>query len=192
MNIVSTDSTANISNIERLDIPFGDYIIDPSHSKIGFEVTHLIISSIEGRFKNFIGSLTLEKQLFDSKVEVNVEIASIDTAENDRDNHLRSSDFFDSEKFPQMNFTSTSFAGSPEFLKVKGKLTIKGITRDIVFEARLSKEITDPWGKKRVAISGTAQINRQDFGLSWNKTIEAGQVVGDQVTILIKAEAVKK
>lgn len=192
MNIVSTDSTANISSIEQLDIPFGDYIIDPSHSKIGFEVTHLIISSIEGRFKNFIGSLTLEKQLSDSKVEVNVEIASIDTAENNRDNHLKSSDFFDAEKFPQMNFTSTSFAGSPDFLKVKGKLTLKGITRDVVFDASISKEITDPWGKKRVAISGTTQINRQDFGLSWNKTIEAGQVVGDQVTILIKAEAVKK
>lgn len=170
----------------------GVYEVDPAHTKVGFEVSHLVISSVEGRFNKFDGILTLDKNLSKSKVEANVQIASVDTTEPDRDKHLRSADFFDAEKFPVMTFVSTTFSGTPAKLKIKGKLTIKGVTKDVVFDSKLSKEITDPWGKKRVAISGTTKINRKDFGILFSKMVEVGPVVGDEVTISIKAETVKK
>lgn len=173
------------------EIPFGTYTLDPAHTLIGFEVPHLVVSSIEGRFKKIEGTLTLGKELSDSKVEASVEINSIDTAEINRDNHLKSADFFDAPKFPKMNFVSSSFTGTPDKFKVRGKLTIKGISRDVVFDAALSKQVTDPWGKTRVAISGITKINRQDFGLKWNEVMEAGQVAGNEITILIKAEGIK-
>lgn len=178
--------------INAAETPFGNYIIDPGHTKISFEISHLSISSIEGRFNKYESSLTLEKHLYESKVETTIEVASLDTADSERDKHLKSTDFFESSKFPQIKFVSTSFTGASELLKIRGKLTIKNITRDVTFEAKLSPEITDLSGKKRVALSGTTKINRQDFGLTWSKIIEAGPVVGDQVLIIIKAEFIKK
>ena len=172
--------------------PSGEYVIDTAHTKVGFEVSHLVISTVEGRFNQFDGLLTLDKNLAKSKVLAHVQIASVDTTDADRDKHLRSPDFFDADKFPQMTFVSTSFSGTPAKLKIKGKLTIKDVTKDITFDAKLSKEITDPWGKKRIAISGTAKIKRKDFNITFGKMIDIGPVVGDEVTISIKAETVKK
>lgn len=172
--------------------PSGEFIIDTAHTKIGFEVSHLVISTVEGRFNKFDGLLTLDKTLSKSKVEANVQMASVDTTDGDRDKHLRSADFFDADKFPQMTFVSSSFSGTPAKLKIKGKLTIKGISKDVTFDSKLSNEITDPWGKKRVAISGTAKISRKDFGISFSKMMDAGPIVGDEVLISIKAETVKK
>jgi polyisoprenoid-binding protein YceI len=91
-----------------------------------------------------------------------------------------------------MSFVSTTITGTPAKLKIKGKLTIKGVTKDVTFDSKLSNEITDPWGKKRVAISGTAKINRKDFGISFGKVMDAGPIVGDEITLSIKAETIKK
>ena len=179
-------------NLEKNEIPTGSFALDPAHTIVGFEVPHLVVSSIEGRFKKFEGTLNLGIKLSDSKVEANIDVSSIDTAENDRDKHLKSADFFDVDKFPKMTFESTSFVGMPAQFKVYGKLTIKNITKEVVLDAKLSKEITDPWGKKRVALTGMTKIKRQDFGLTWNNIADVGQIVGDEITILIKAEAIKK
>jgi polyisoprenoid-binding protein YceI len=174
------------------EAPVGEYVIDTAHTKIGFEVTHLVISTVEGRFTKFDGVLILDKKLSNSKVTANVQMSSVDTTDIDRDKHLKSADFFDADKFPLMTFVSDSFAGSNAKLKIKGKLTIKGISKEVTFDAKLSNEITDPWGKKRVAISGTTKVNRKDFGIVWGKIMEAGPVVGDEVIISIKAETIKK
>jgi polyisoprenoid-binding protein YceI len=165
--------------------------IDPTHSFISFEVPHLAISTIEGQFKKFEGSISTGKNISDLKIESYVEIDSIDTSVPDRDLHLKSADFFDAIKFPQMSFISMDAFGTHEKLKIRGNLNIKGTTKEVIFESSLSKEVVDPWGKTRIAISGVAKINRQEFGLTWNNIIEAGQVIGDQVTIHINAEAIK-
>jgi len=170
----------------------GVYNLDPSHAKIGFEVQHMVISNVEGRFTKFEGSLNGGKKLTDLKVTASIDVNSISTDDVEREKHLKSADFFDAEKFPKMTFESTSVSGTENNLKIKGKLTIKNITKEVVLDGKLSKEIKDPWGNKRLAISGKTKINRQDFGLTFNKAAEFGPVVGNEVTITLSAEAVKK
>jgi polyisoprenoid-binding protein YceI len=192
MKLVTSLFLALATNLALAESPAGEYTIDTAHTKIGFEVAHLVISTVEGRFNKFDGVLTLDKNLSKSKVEAHVQVASVDTTDGERDKHLKSPDFFDAEKFPQMTFVSSAISGTPSKLKVKGKLTIKGVTKDVTFDSKLSNEITDPWGKKRVAISGTAKINRKDFGISFGKVMDAGPIVGDEVILSIKAETIKK
>jgi polyisoprenoid-binding protein YceI len=192
MKLLAALTMAIFSMAIYAESPSGEYIVDSAHTKIGFEVSHLVISSVEGRFNKFDGTLNLDKKLTNSKVVATVQMNSVDTTEVERDKHLKSPDFFDADKFPQMTFVSTSFSGSPAKLKIKGNLTIKGVTKEVVFDSKLSKEITDPWGKKRIAISGNTKINRKDFGILFSKIVEAGPVVGDDVMISIKAETVKK
>jgi len=177
-----------ITNANALE---GKFNLDPSHAKVGFEVTHMAISSVEGRFNKFEGTLTAGKKLSDLKIEANIDVTSVNTEDGDRDKHLKSPDFFDVEKFPKMTFVSTSVSGTESKLKIKGKLTIKDVTKEVVLDGKISKEIKDPWGNQRVAISGKTKINRKDFGLAFNKVAEFGPVVGDEVTISISSEAVK-
>jgi polyisoprenoid-binding protein YceI len=169
----------------------GKYNFDPSHAKVGFEVAHMVISNVEGRFNKFEGTMTAGKKLTDLKIETSIEVNSVNTEDGERDKHLKSADFFDAEKFPKMTFVSTSITGSENKLKIKGKLTIKDVTKDVVLDGKISKEIKDPWGNQRVAITGKTKINRQDFGLAFNKVAEFGPVVGNDVTISISTEAVK-
>lgn len=192
MTLIPLYSSTLATDVNQEEVPTGSYALDPAHTIVGFEVPHLVISSIEGRFKKFEGTLLLNPKLSDLKIEVNIDIDSIDTADINRDAHLKSADFFDADKFPTMTFVSSSFTGTPYKLIVNGKLTIKNISKDVVFDAKMSKEITDPWGKKRIALSAMTKINRQDFGLTWNNIADVGQVVGDEITILVKAEAIKK
>jgi polyisoprenoid-binding protein YceI len=177
--------TANAQALE------GKYNFDTSHAKVGFEVAHLVISNVEGRFNKFTGSLTAGKKLTDLAIEADIDVNSVNTEDGDRDKHLKSADFFDVEKFPKMTFVSTSVSGKEDKLKIKGKLTIKGVTKDVVLDGKISKEIKDPWGNQRLAISGKTKINRKDFGLTFNKLAETGPVVGDEVTISISTEAIK-
>ena len=169
----------------------GKYNFDTSHAKVGFEVAHLVISNVEGRFNKFEGSMTAGKKISDLKIETTIDINSVNTDDLDRDKHLKSSDFFDAEKFPKMSFVSTSITGTENKLKISGNLTIKDVTKSVVLDGKISKEIKDPWGNQRVAISGKTKINRKDFGLKFNKVAEAGPVVGDEVTISISTEAIK-
>jgi polyisoprenoid-binding protein YceI len=169
--------------------------IDPAHSVAEFKVKHMMISNVKGQFAKVTGTLTLdESELTNSRVEALIEAASIETRDAQRDAHLKSADFFDVEKFPTLSFKSTriSLVRDGE-LTVEGDLTIRGITRKVLFSVEGPTPPTkDPWGNTRVAVSATTKINRKDFGLTWNTALETGGIlVGDEVTIALDVEFVK-
>ncbi len=169
--------------------------IDPAHSHASFTVRHMVISNVRGDFQKFAGAVQLdEKDVSRSTVEATLQATSIDTGNADRDKHLRSPDFFDAEKFPTIAFKSTRVEkASDGKLHVTGNLTMKGVTKPIVLEVEgPTAEIKDPWGNARRGLSASATINRKDWGLTWNKMLEAGPVVGDEVKIVIEAELVKQ
>ena len=169
--------------------------IDPVHSVAEFKVKHMMISNVKGQFPKVTGQLTLdESDLSKSHVEASIDAASIETRDPQRDAHLKSADFFDVEKFPTLSFTSTSIElVRPGELAVEGDLTIRGVTRKVVFDVEgPTPPAKDPWGNTRVAVSATTKINRKDFGLTWNAALETGGIlVGDEVTITLDAQFVK-
>ncbi len=168
----------------------GTYAIDAAHSKVGFEIPHLVISTVDGTFTSFEGSVTLAEKFEKSSVKASVEVKSVDTGNGKRDEHLRSPDFFDVAKFPKMTFESTALKGTPEAFKMDGKLTIHGVTKAVTFDGKYLGYVgNDGFGNEKVAFTATAQIKRADFGLTWSKAIEAGPVVGETLTILLKVEA---
>lgn len=169
----------------------GSYAIDPAHSSVGFEVPHLVISTVEGKFTAYSGNIEFDEKLDKSKVEVSIETKSVDTGTLKRDNHLRSGDFFDVEKFPTMTFKSTAVKGSLENLQVIGDLTIKGITKSVTLKGKYLGSVVDGYGNHKVAFNLKTEVNRKDFGLTWNSMVEAGPVVGDKVTIELKVQAAK-
>jgi len=169
--------------------------IDPAHSVAEFKVKHMMISNVKGQFAKVTGVLTLdESDLANSRVEALIEAASIETHDAQRDAHLKSADFLDVEKFPTLSLKSTriSLVRDGE-LAVEGDLTIRGVTRKVLFSVEGPTPPTkDPWGNTRVAVSATTKINRKDFGLTWNTALETGGIlVGDEVTITLDVEFVK-
>lgn len=170
------------------------YKIDRDHSTIGFKIRHLV-SWVSGSFKQYDGQFVYDPQHPESwKAEVVIEAASIDTGVAQRDNHLRSADFFNVEKNPQITFKSTGFTDvTPEHAKMQGELTINGITKPVALDVEIHGTGTDPWGNDRFGATATTTLNRQDFGLTWNKAIEAGKfLVGDEVKITIEVEGLKQ
>lgn len=171
------------------------YEIDPSHSTVGFKVKHLAISSVFGKFANFKGDFTFDPKAPDkAKAAAVINVGSINTEEKKRDDHLRSNDFFDAAKFPEMKFTTKEIKEvNGESFKVLGELTIRDVTKPVVLDVTYQGSATDPWGKERAAFTATTKINRRDFGLTWSKVLETGAlVVGDEVTIQIEVEGIKK
>jgi polyisoprenoid-binding protein YceI len=169
--------------------------LDPVHSAAEFKVKHMMISNVKGQFVNLTGVLILdEANHSNSRVEASIESASINTRDAQRDTHLKSPDFFDVEKFPTLSFKSTriSRASSGE-LAVVGALTIRGVARNVVFTVEgPTAPAKDPWGNTRLGLSATTKINRKDFGLTWNATLETGSIlVGDEVTITLDVQFVK-
>ena len=166
--------------------------IDPQHSSAQFGVTHLMISTVRGEFHGVKGTVVLDDQdITKSTVNVTIDATSVDTREPDRDKHLKSPDFFDVAKYPALTFKSTKVEQvSAGQLKVTGDLTIRGVTKQVVLNVDGPKApIKDPWGLQRSAASATAKINRQDFGVSWNKTLDSGGVVvSDDVNITLDVE----
>jgi polyisoprenoid-binding protein YceI len=167
----------------------GSYDIDPMHSKVGFEVPHLVISTVEGAFRKYDGKLVLDQKFEKSSVEANIEIGSIDTGVAKRDDHLKSPDFFDVAKFPKMSFKSSAISGKPESFKLTGDLTIKGITKKVTFDAKYLGTVVDGYGNQKAAFDAKTKINRKDFGLTWNAMVEAGPTVGDDVTLSLRIQA---
>jgi polyisoprenoid-binding protein YceI len=167
----------------------GRYQIDPMHSKVGFEVPHLVISSVEGSFKSFEGQIQIDDNFVKSKVSASVEVGSIDTGVSKRDEHLKSPDFFDSQKHPKMTFESTSISGTPEEFKLEGDLTIRGIKKKVVFEGIFLGSVIDGYGNRKAAFKARTKINRKDFGLVWNMMVEAGPTVGDEVSLELNLQA---
>ncbi|HEX7674954.1 MAG TPA: YceI family protein [Bdellovibrio sp.] len=172
-------------------IPAGTYAIDTAHSKIGFEVPHLVIATVEGRFTKFDGSITIDPTLNKSKATLNVDVGSVDTDNKDRDAHLKSPDFFDAAKNPKMTFVTKKIVGSADDLKLVGDLTIRGKTKEVTLDVKYLGDVNDPFGNHKIVFNASGKINRKDFGLNWSKAVEAGPVVGDEVTLSIKVEANK-
>lgn len=173
------------------------YEIDASHSSVGFAVQHMMMSKVTGVFTKYRGTVDLnEKEPTKSTAELVVDTSSIDTREPKRDTHLKSPDFFDVAKYPEMTFKSTKVVagkGANKFL-VHGDLTIRGVTKPVVLDAQVApKELKDPYGNLKRGATATTKISRKDYGLLWNAPIEAGGVlVGDEVTINIELELQKK
>lgn len=170
-----------------------NWTIDTAHSAISFSIRHMVFAKVRGRFGTWNATADLvPEDLSRSKVEVEIDAASIDTGVADRDKHLRSADFFDADTFPKLRFVSTKVEdlGGGRY-QVHGELTIRDVTKQIALEAQHGGQGKDPWGNQRIAFSGTTSLNRADFGLTWNQVLEAGGIlVGERVDIEIDVQAV--
>ena len=168
--------------------------IDVAHSAIHFWARHMVISKVHGRFARWAGAIELDPQdLTRSSVEVSIDAASIDTQVADRDAHLRSPDFLDVAKHPQLTFRSRKIEKAGDGYRVTGDLTLHGVQREVVLDAEFAGTGKDPWGNERAGFAAKASLDRRDYGLVWNATLEAGGVlVGEKVEITIELEAVKK
>ena len=172
--------------------PVHTWSIDPSHSLAEFSVRHMMVSTVKGRFTNLSGSITFDPaNLAASAVTAVIETNSITTSDEQRDAHLRSADFFDAETFPTITFQSTRVEPvSNERVRIVGNLTIRDATHEVVLDAELNGQGTNPWGKQVVGFSAQTSINRKDFGLNWNVALEAGGVlVSDTIKIALEVEA---
>ncbi|MEV0008744.1 YceI family protein [Streptomyces sp. NPDC051840] len=164
----------------------GTWIIDPSHSEVGFTVRHLM-TKVRGHFESFEGTITTGDEPALARAEATIEMQSVGTRSQQRDAHLRSADFFDTENHPHMRFTATSFEGTT----ATGNLTIKGITREVVLSVDHLGRGGDPWGGTRIGFTASGVISRKDFGIDFNIPLNGGGVViGDRVTIEISIQAV--
>jgi polyisoprenoid-binding protein YceI len=171
------------------------YAIDKGHSQAGFSVRHLGISKVPGRFTDFEGTVDVDQAKPEaSKVEFTIKAASIDTNEANRDKHLRSADFFDVEKFPTITFKSTKVVSKgKDKYDVTGSFTLHGVTKEITLPVTVLGFVKDPWGNQRVGFETAITLNRKDYGLVWNKTLDGGGLlVGDDVDVTITVEAAKK
>jgi len=166
------------------------WVIDPAHSEFTFKVKHMMISTVTGRFNQFDATVETSGDDFtNAQVEVKVDVNSITTNNNDRDNHLKSDDFFNAEKYPAMTFRSTSFDGE----KLTGDLTIRNITMEVVLDAEFNGIVSDPWGQIKAGFELTGEISRKEFGLLWNVVTEAGSVVvSDKVKLVIGVQFVRQ
>lgn len=170
------------------------WALDPTHSELQFKVKHLMITTVTGSIKSFSAELTSEGEDFtNANINFSGEISSLDTGNTDRDNHLKSADFFDAETHPTMNFVSTAVEKDGDDYIVKGDLTIKGETKSVKLTAEFGGIATDPWGNTKAGFTLSGKINRTDFGLTWNAALETGGVmVSEEVKILGELQFVKQ
>ncbi|MFZ9594665.1 MAG: YceI family protein [Bdellovibrionia bacterium] len=171
-----------------------DYKIDPGHSNVGFTATHLI-SRVNGSFKEFSGSLSFDSAKPEaSKVSAEVTVATVDTNEPKRDQHLQGADFFDAAKFPKMTFVSRKVSvEAKNRFKMQGDLSLHGVVKPVTFDVEYLGEAQDPWGATRLGFTATSKINRKDFGMNWNKVLDqGGLLVGEEVGIQLNIEAIEK
>ncbi len=181
--------TSNITSI-----PTGTWNVDPAHSKVGFAVKHMGIATVRGEFAEFEGALEIGEDLASATVHGTVSAASVSTSETQRDEHLRSPDFFDTAAYPEIRFQSTTIEplNEDEF-QIIGRLTIHGITNDIVLHAEVQGSDVDPWGNERVGLEVTGQLSRADYGMKFNQALGSGNVlVADTVKLALDISAVKQ
>lgn len=166
----------------------GTYNVDSSHSNVGFKVKHMMISNVQGKFEKFTGSFEYDektKQL--QSLNGNIEVNSINTGDTKRDDHLKAPDLFDATKFPSITFVLNKIEDD----KAYGQLTMHGITKNIELDFENNGSIKDPWGNTRVGLALSGKLNRKDYGITWNKVLEAGGVaVGDKVKLDIELEGI--
>jgi len=168
--------------------------IDAAHTGINFSVRHMVVSKVRGRFGKYTGTLTLDDaDITRSSVEVSIDASSIDTGVADRDTHLRSPDFFDVEKFPELRFLSQRIERVDDTrYRIVGELTIRDVKREVSLDVEYGGRGKDPWGNERIGFVAKTSLDRRDFGLTWNQVLEAGGIlVGDRVEIELDVQAVK-
>lgn len=169
----------------------GTWKLDPTHFEIGFKVRHAGVSKVRGTFDQADAAIEVKEDFSASETTATVQVASLNTRNDDRDGHLKSEDFFDVEKYPTMSFKSTSFQVEGEDLTVEGELTIKDQTRPVILTGEFGGVVVDPFGTTRMGISASTVISRKEFGITWNAALEAGGVmIGDKVTVNIDGEFV--
>ncbi len=166
------------------------WAIDPTHSEVGFKVKHMMISTVKGFFQSFEVNVETDNDDFtNAAIEVNIDVDSISTGNNDRDAHLKSDDFFNAEQFPQIKFISKSFDGN----QLTGDLTIRDITKEVVLDVDYNGTAVDPYGQTKAGFEISGNINRKDFNLKWDAVTEAGSiVVSDKVQLVIDAQLVQQ
>ncbi len=186
---------ATTREFEGLTIPTaGTFVIDPAHTRVGFVARHLMVSKVRGAFTSAKGSITVAEDPLQSAVEVEIDAASIDTGVADRDGHLRSPDFLNVEAHPVLTFRSTGVLEPKgnEF-RLAGELTIRDVTRPVELDVEFEGVAKSPWGQEVIGFSATTEIDREEFGITWNQALETGGfVVGKKVKIEISAEATRQ
>jgi len=169
------------------------WAIDPTHSEIGFKVKHMMFTNVSGKFGSYDATIATEDDNFENAaIEFSADINSIDTNNADRDNHLKSTDFFDAENHPKLTFKASSFAKDGDDYELTGDLSIKGVTKSVKFPVEFSGLMKDPWGNTKVGLNIYGKINRKDWGLNWNSALETGGVlVGEEVKLNIELQLIK-
>lgn len=191
--LLSTASILSILGVTSLFAAPRTYMIDTAHSNIGFSVQHMVLSKTKGSFSDYAGTIVWDAEnLTKSKISGSLMVGSIDTKDKKRDDHLKSKDFFDAETYPKITLTDTKIETTKKGgYQLTGKLTIKDVTQNVVAPLMVQGPIKDPWGNDRIHFNATFTINRQDYGITWNKIMDnGGVVVGNQVDIEVDIEAV--
>jgi polyisoprenoid-binding protein YceI len=186
--------TAPTRTVGGLTVPaVGTFAIDPTHTSVSFVARHLMVSKVRGRFTKVAGEITIAEDPLKSTVEVHIPAESIDTGTPDRDNHLRSDDFLSVEKYPELVFRSVRVAGlDGNRFSLVGELTIRDVTREVTLDVEFEGVAKSPWGGEVIGFTAETEIDREDFGITWNQALETGGVlVGRKVKIELSAEAVR-
>jgi len=190
-----TEAASTLRVVDGVTFPApGTYVLDPAHSRIGFVARHLMVTKVRGSFAEYTGSITVAEDPKDSTAEAVIKTVTIETGNADRDTHLRSGDFLEAEKYPEITFRNAriqSQKGSD--FKVVGDLTIKDTTREVVLDVELDGVAKDPWGNEKLAVTASTEINREDFGMTWNVALETGGVlVSQKIRLEIEAQAARQ
>ena len=191
----ATEAVSALRVVDGVTLPAaGTYVLDPMHTRIGFVARHLMVTKVRGAFREFTGSITIGDDHTASTAEATLQTASIDTGTPDRDKHLVSGDFLEVEKFPTITFGNARVTGQKgSDFTVVGDLTIKGVTREVTLAVELDGVAKDPWGNEKLAVTAKTEIDREDFGITWNVALESGGVlVSKKVTLEIEAQAARQ
>ena len=169
------------------------WAIDPTHSEIGFKVKHMMFTNVSGKFVTYDATIVTEDDNFENAdIEFSADINSIDTNNADRDNHLKSADFFDAENYPKLTFKATSVTKNGDDYELTGDLSLRGITKSVKLQTEFSGLMKDPWGNTKAGLNISGKINRKDWGLNWNSALETGGVlVGEDVRLNIELQLIK-
>jgi polyisoprenoid-binding protein YceI len=193
MTDTSQTGTSITRNVNGVELPTpGTYALDPTHTRIGFVARHLMVTKVRGHFAQFEGTITIADEPHGSTADVSIQTASLETGAPDRDNHLRSGDFFEAEKYPELTFRNARVVSQKGTdFTVVGDLTIKDVTREVTLAVELDGVVKDPWGGTRLAVTASTEIDREDWGMTWNAALEAGGVLASKkIRIEIESEAV--
>jgi polyisoprenoid-binding protein YceI len=184
--------TVTTETVTRPEIETGVWTLDKSHTKVGFVAKHLMVTKVRGHFDSYEATVEVAEDLSESRIDATFGSASLTTGAEDRDGHLRSSDFFDIENHPTMKFVSTDIAADGDGWKITGDLTIRDTTHPVTLDATYEGSAVDPWGNTHIGFSATTKINREDWGLTWNAALEGGGwLVSKDVVIDIEGQLVR-